>query len=128
MRLGALFGGALDAALQPQDLRRELAIGRAFEKGVDPALELDGADRIGRQAQPYRADRIGQQRDRLQVRQNPPLGLAVRMADIVADLDALAGHRALAGHAVPHFRTHGFARAATWRARERGFYALDAIR
>jgi hypothetical protein len=99
-------GGAFDAALQPANFGRQFAVGRAFEERVDAALELDRADRIGREPQPDRPDGVGQERDRLQIRQEPPLGLAVRVADIIADLDTLAGHRASARHAAPFSDTH----------------------
>ena len=60
---------------------------------------VDRLERIGRDPQPHRApERVGDQRHVQQVRQEPPLGLDVRMADLVADLGALAGQFAASRH------------------------------
>ena len=54
-------------------------------------------ERIGRDPQLDRAsERVRDQRDVEQVGQEPPLGLAVRMAHLVADLGALSGQVAAA--------------------------------
>src|SRR5690349_14719645 len=88
----------LDAALQPSDLRRELAIGRIAQKSVDAALVLDGADRRGGHPQPNRAERVRKDRSPLQIGQTTALGLDIGMADIVPDLDTLAGDHAFPCH------------------------------
>src|SRR4051794_29855190 len=92
-----------DAALQAADFGRELAVRHSLDESIDAALELDRADRIGAESQPHRPDRVRQQRDRLQIGQKAPLRLDVGVAHIVADLNALAGHRTFAGHAAPRF-------------------------
>src|SRR6266567_1017121 len=94
-------GRSFDPPLQPADLGRQFAVGRVAQKRIDTALMLDRADRRGSHAQPDRADRVGQYRGLLQVGEKAALCLDVGMADIVPDLDTLAGDRASARHAAP---------------------------
>ena len=46
------FGSPLDAPLQSPDLRRQLAIGRVAQKGVDAALVFDRTDPCRGNSQP----------------------------------------------------------------------------
>src|SRR5262249_7602089 len=95
--LGRLF----DPSLEPADLRRQLAIRRGAQKRVDAALALDCADCGGRHPRAGPAQPVGPDRSELQIRQKAALRLDVGVADIVPDLDTLAGHRTFARHAAP---------------------------
>jgi hypothetical protein len=60
---------------------------------------VNGLERVGRDAKPHAArERIGLDRDIDQIGQEAPLGLAVGMADLVANQCFLAGQVALARH------------------------------
>ncbi len=60
---------------------------------------LDRADAVGRETQAHRLPQgVAHQRGRLQIGQEAPPRLAVRVADIVAGLHRLAGDRAASGH------------------------------
>jgi len=60
---------------------------------------VDGLERMGRNAQAHAApERIGNQGDAAQIGQEPPLGLAVRVAHLVTDLCGLAGQFATPRH------------------------------
>jgi hypothetical protein len=53
------------------------------------------------------AQRVRDQRDLSEVRQEPALGLVVRMADIVPGKDGLAGQFATTGHGITYFYSIG---------------------
>src|SRR3546814_13783932 len=66
---------------------------------VEAAIMFDRTQAVGRYAQLHAlAERVRQQRHILQVRQEGALGLVVGVADIVANLAALAGQFADARH------------------------------
>src|SRR6478735_1465587 len=89
----------LDFALDDAGILRKLFALRLGEEGVEAAAMLDRAKRVGRNAQAHRAlERVGEQRDVAEVRQELPLGLVVRVADGVATQHGLAGQFATARH------------------------------
>src|SRR5215472_15402282 len=90
-----------DAALQTADLGRQLAVGGIAQKRVDATLVLNCADRRGSNAQPHRAEHVGENACSLQIGQIAPFGLIVGMADIVPDLDSLACDRTSPRHGAP---------------------------
>src|SRR3954453_12952200 len=96
LRLGALLG---DLALQPARLRREfLGVGLREER-IKAAAVVHALQRVRRDAQLDRtAERVRDQRDAQEVRQEAALGLDVRVADLVAHLGAFAGQFAAARH------------------------------
>src|ERR1051325_2699558 len=47
------FGGRQPPPFQPPDLGRQIAIRHAFEEGIEAAVFLDRADRVGAEAQPH---------------------------------------------------------------------------
>ena len=77
-----------DLALEIRALSRQLVVLRLHQEGVEPAAVIDRLQRIGRDAQ------AGTERSSAseisvtlqQVGQEPPLGLAVRVAHLVAGL------------------------------------------
>src|SRR5262249_9675034 len=78
---------------------RQLGILGGQEESVETAAVIDRFQRIGRNPQADRtAKRVGDQRNIEQVGQKPPLGLAVRMADPMADLACLSGQFASPCH------------------------------
>src|SRR6185503_225279 len=94
-------GGLLlrDLILELERLRRKLLVPGLLEERIKPAAMIDGLECVGRDAQLDRAaERIRHQRDVQQVRQEAPLGLDVRMADLMANQWALAGQIATARH------------------------------
>lgn len=96
---GRFFQRLLDLALQHPRLAAQLAAGGRGQKGVDAAALLDRADGTG--AHPdldLTVERVAEQRGVLQIGQEPPLGLVVRVADVVPALDALAGEIAAPCH------------------------------
>src|SRR5215470_16581757 len=91
---GAGLTGALllNLALEMARLDREFLVFCLHQKGVEAAAMIDRFQRIGRNAQPYRAvERIGDERDVAQIGQEPPLGLAVGVAHLMASLRRLSG-------------------------------------
>ena len=93
---GLLLG---DLALEATGAQRQAVVLGLEQPVVEAADMLDRAQAVGGNAQLYAlAQRIGDQRDVLQVRQKGPLGLVVGMGHVVAHLAALAGQLADARH------------------------------
>src|SRR4051812_41471465 len=89
----------LDLALELERLRRKLFAFRFLQEGVETAAMVDRLQGVCRNAQPDRAaERVRHQRNVQQVWQKPPLGLDIRVADLVANQGALAGQLATARH------------------------------
>src|SRR5262245_19928352 len=94
-RLELLLHFALDLAGAPG----ELVLLRLDQEGVEAAAAVDGLERIGRDAQLHRAaERVRHHGDVDQVGEEAPLGLDVRVADLVPDLRAFAGQFATPRH------------------------------
>ena len=71
------------------DSSESFALARKASSPPRWSTRLEG---MGRDPQPHRApERVRHQRDVQEVRQEPPLGLDIRMADLVAHLGTLAG-------------------------------------
>ena len=86
-RLGLLL---LDRALEVARLGRQHVVLGLQQEGIEAAAMIDGLERIGRDPQLHRApERVGDHGDVEQVRQEPPLGLDVGVAHLVADQDGL---------------------------------------
>lgn len=82
----------LDRSLQVQRARRQNIGAGLQQEGVEAAIVVDAFQRIGRDAQAHvAAERVRDEGDVAQVRQETPLGLDVRMAHLVAHLRALGG-------------------------------------
>src|SRR5262249_14181709 len=82
----------LDLALELEHARRQLCILGLDEEGIEAAAMIDRLESVRRHQQLHRAaERIRHHGDVEQVGQEPPLGLAVRVAHLVSDLRALAG-------------------------------------
>jgi hypothetical protein len=80
----------LDRTLQIQGARRQILGAGLLQKGVEAAIVVDALDRVGGDAQPHvSAQRIRDEGDVAEVRQEPPLGLDVGVAHLVARLGAL---------------------------------------
>jgi hypothetical protein len=107
----------LDRALQLQRARRQL-VGLGLEQErIEAAAVVDALDRVGRDAQAHvAAERVGDEGDVAQVRQEPALGLDVGVAHLVAHLGALGRQFAAPRHlakssSIPASRSRGQARA-----------------
>ena len=89
----------LDRALQIQRAGRE-HVGLGLDQIlVEAAIVVDALERIGRDAQAHVAgERVRDEGDVDQVRQEAPLGLDVRVAHLVARLGALGRQFAAPGH------------------------------
>ena len=88
-----------DLALELADLRAELVVAGLQQPVVEAADMLDRAQPVGRHAQlDALSERIGDQRDVLQVRQERALRLVVGVGNIVTHLPALAGQLANPRH------------------------------
>src|SRR5215213_3314333 len=89
----------LDLALQGARTGGQLVDLRLGEEGVEPAAVFDRAQGVRRDAQTHRAlQRVRLKRDVAEVRQELPLGLAVRVTDQMAAQHGLAVQFATAGH------------------------------
>lgn len=89
----------LDRALQVERAGREGGRPGLLQVGVEAAVVVDALQRVGRHPQAHvAAERVRDEGDVDQVRQEPALGLDVRVAHLVADLGALGGQFALTGH------------------------------
>src|SRR5690606_10771639 len=89
----------LELALDLEGARAELLVAGLEQPVVEPAVVLDRAQPVGRDAElEALVELLAQQRDVLQVGQEHALGLVVGVAHIVADLAALAGQFADARH------------------------------
>ncbi|CAB5370573.1 unnamed protein product [Rhizophagus irregularis] len=94
LRGGLRRGGQLlgDIALQATGAQRQLVVGRLDQPVVEAADMLDRTQAVRRHAQlDAGAERVGDQRDVLQVRQERALGLVVRVGNVVTHHPALAG-------------------------------------
>src|SRR6187549_2276251 len=81
-----------DLALELERLDRQVVILRLHEEGIEATAVIDRLKRVGRHAQLDRAaERVRDHRDVEQVGQKAPLGLDIRVADLVSDLSSLAG-------------------------------------
>ena len=100
--LGSLFGCLLDdLALQLADLGRQLVVTRLQQPVIEAADMLDRAKAVRRNAQLHAlTERIGNERDVLQVRKERALRLVIGVGNIVAHLPALAGQLANPRHGV----------------------------
>src|SRR5262249_22868220 len=88
-----------DLALQLDRLRRKLGGIRLDQEGIEATTVINALQRVGRHAKAHGAAQcVRDQRDVAQVRQKPALGLAVRVADFVANLSALGGQFAAPRH------------------------------
>lgn len=88
-----------DLLLQADGLVGQLLVGRTGEIGIEAALVLDGADAAGRKLEPHHAaERLAVERGLVDVGQEAPPRLALRVADIVAGLNARAGDAAAPRH------------------------------
>ena len=86
-----------DRALKIAHLGRQLIVLGAQQEGVEAAAVVDRLQRIGRDPQLDRApERVGDHGDIEQIGQEPALGLAVRVAHLIADQGSLAGQFAAA--------------------------------
>src|SRR5262249_35811016 len=86
-----------DLSLELAHPRRELVILGLGQEGIEAAAMIYGLERVRRHPQLDRAaERIRHQRHIDQIRQETPLGLAVGMADSMADQDALTSQFAAA--------------------------------
>ena len=72
---------------------------------VDGAVQYPPAS-VGKDAQPDWPHSVRKDRDPLEVRQKPALRLDIGMADVVSDLNALAGDHTFSRHAAPRTNTH----------------------
>src|ERR1043166_8300 len=89
----------LDLPLEFARARPEFRFLRLGEKGVEAAAAVNGLEGVRGDAQPHRAaERVGDERDVAQIGQEPPLGLAVRVAHLVAHLGSFAGQFAAPRH------------------------------
>src|SRR5579883_799524 len=95
----------LDRALDVARAHRELLVLGLEQEGVEAAAAVDRLQRIGGNAQLHRAaERVRHHGDVDQIGEEAPLGLDVRVADLVADLRALAGQFTTPGHGYETFR------------------------
>src|SRR5579885_1421594 len=95
-RLRDLF---LDLALQFQRPRREIFLARLQKEGIETAIMVDRFQRIRADAEPHLlAERVARECHRAEVRQEPALGLDVRVAHLVAHKHGLSGEFAAPGH------------------------------
>src|ERR1700680_4332034 len=98
-RLRRLLALLPHCALELEHPRRQLGVFGLEQEGVEAAAMIDGLERVGRNPQPDRAvERVRYQRDIEQIGQEPPLGLAVRMAHFMPDLADLSGQLAAPCH------------------------------
>jgi hypothetical protein len=89
----------LDRALQVERTGREVGGAGLLQEGIEAAIVVDAFERIGRNPQAHvAAERVRDEGDVDQVRQEPALGLDVRVAHLVAHLGTLGGQFALTGH------------------------------
>lgn len=89
----------LDRALEVQRLRRQVFGFRLQQKRVEAAIVVDAFQRIGRDAQAHvAAERIRDEGDVDQVRQEPALGLDIGVAHLVARQRALGRQFAAPRH------------------------------
>ena len=80
----------LDRALQVQRAGREQVGFLLDQEGIEAAAVVDALDRVGRDAQAHvAAEHVRDEGDVAQVRQEPALGLGIRVAHLVAHLRAL---------------------------------------
>lgn len=102
---GFLSGPDLgDLALEATSLQAQHRILAGQQEGIDATAMLDRTDGIGRDAQTnHPAKRIAQQRGFLKVRLKAPPILIVGVANVVAELRALAGHGAPTCHRTDPF-------------------------
>jgi hypothetical protein len=100
--LGSLRGlilGFFNLPLDAAGLEGEIAGFRLVQKGVQPAAMLNGPKRIGANPETNgTAQSFAQQIDITQIGQKTPARPVVRMRDIVAGHDGLAGKFANPGH------------------------------
>src|SRR5436190_11702866 len=105
-----------ELALEFERPRGEFGVLCLGEKGVKPAAMVDRFQCICRNPQPYRAtESIGYHGHIHQIGHEPPLRLAVRMADLVSDLRAFAGQFASPSHGGYLFMAPGIGAAHTGR-------------
>ncbi len=101
---GCGSGLLLQFALHLLSGERELFVRGLEQPVVQTADMLDRAQALRRNAELEAAvQTFGHERDVLQVRQEDALGLIVGVADVVADLAALAGQFANTGHGKTRF-------------------------
>src|SRR6266852_6634931 len=94
-----LFG---NLSLEVERPRRQLGGARLGKESIESAAVIDATERVGGNPKSHRAaECVGDHRDIYQVRQKAPLGLDVRVADLVADLGRLTGQLAPPRHGVP---------------------------
>src|SRR5262249_45837533 len=105
-----------------------LAIRRIAQKRINTALVFDRANRRGGDAQPDRAQNVREDTRSLQIGQIAPFGLIVGMADIVPDLDSLAGDRASPRHGAPRSNATSERLARPLSGRASSFYPLPSCR
>jgi hypothetical protein len=80
----------LDRPLQLQRARRQHRGAGLQQIRIEAAIVVDALDRVGRDAQPHvPPQRVRNERDVAQVRQETPLGLDLGVADLVARQGAL---------------------------------------
>jgi hypothetical protein len=120
-------GGLLQLALHLERACRELLVAGLEQPVVEPAVVLDRAQAVGRNAELEAAvERLAHQRNVLQIGQKRLLGLVVGVAHIVADLTALAGEFADAGHD-KSLRKNGFGGAGKGARIPRGSRIVKRI-
>src|SRR5208283_4144922 len=84
---------------ESEGVDREFGVAGLEQEGVEAAAMLDRAQGGGGDAQAHRTlQRVRDQRDIDEVRQEPRTGLVIGMADEIAGLHGLAGQFATAGH------------------------------
>jgi len=104
-----------DGALEPQRADGEHAVPRVEKEGIEPARTVDGPKRIHADLELVSvAERLADERDRLQIGTVDALGLVVGVAHIVAREDAFSGQLAAARH--EGLVTEGVRRGALLRA------------
>ena len=105
-----LLGGSLtlrlfDPPFQAPDIRSQVGIPGIEQEDVEAALALHRPDRMRRHLQAHGlAQRLAEQRRLLEVRQKPPAGLIVGVADVVSHLHAAARELAPPGYKFEPFR------------------------
>jgi hypothetical protein len=92
-----------DLTLQQASANRKIALVSLGQECIKATAMFDRAQRMGGNAKTETlAERVGDQRDIAQVRQELALGLVVRMADIVPGQDGFAGQFATTGHGITY--------------------------